>query len=184
MSKLLLAIILMCLAAAPSVAAPKAPKADAILSSAKSQAVQQHKSIFLIFGASWCEDCHRLDAFFAVPEVHAIFDKYYVTTRLTVGEENGGNPSLNNPGAVDQLIKFGGVGPGGVTNIPFIAILSEKGKLIVNANRPTAGNSRFEAIGYPTKPEEIDWFIAMLKKNAPALTVDEAQVVRSALAKN
>jgi uncharacterized protein with NAD-binding domain and iron-sulfur cluster len=40
-----------------------------------------------------------------------------------------------------------------------------------------------EGIGYPTEPEEIDWFMTMLKKGAPSLTRDDAQVIEQWLRK-
>lgn len=183
MRKPILAVMLVLLAAMPAFAAEKSLKANEVLAGAKSQATRQHKRIFLIFGASWCEDCHRLDAFLAAPEIRVILDKFYVITRITVAEENGGNPTLNNPGGLDMLAKFGGVAPGGVVNIPFISILDEKGKLIVNSNPDLKGVPQNGGIGYPTKPEEIDWFVTMLKKSSPTLSANDTQLVKSCLAK-
>ena len=183
MRKLVLAALLVLLAAVPAFTAQNPPKANEILAGAKSQATQQHKRVFLIFGASWCEDCHLLDTFLATPEIRAILDKFYVVTRITVAEENGGNPALNNPGGLELLAKFGGVGPGGVVDLPFISILDEKCKLIVNSNPVIKGIPQNGGIGYPAKPEEIDWFLTMLKKSSPALTVDDAQVVKNWLTK-
>lgn len=183
MRKLVLAALLLLLAAVPAFTGEKPLKANEILARAKWQATQQHKRIFLIFGASWCEDCHLLDTFLATPEISAILDKFYVITRITVAEENGGNPALNNPGGLELLAKFGGVGPGGVVGLPFISILDEKCKLIVNSNPVVKGMPQNGGIGYPARPEQIDWFVTMLKKSSPALTVDDAHVVKNWLMK-
>lgn len=174
----LLAATFVLLSAVPSLAADIPLPADQVLGAAKSQAAKEDKSIFLIFGASWCEDCHRLDAFLATPEIRTIFDKHFLITRITVAEENGGNPALNNPGGLNLLIKFGGVGAGGVANLPFISILNEKGKLLTSSNPATKGNWPNGGIGFPTKPDEIDWFVAMLKKGSPTLTTEEAQAIK------
>ena len=184
MRKYFFGAILVLSISVPGFAAQKPLKADQVLAAAKSQAAGQNKSVFVIFQASWCEDCHRLDALLAAPEIQPIFAKYYVIARINVGEENGGNPALNNPGGLNLLIKFGGVGPGGVADIPFISILSDKGKLIVNSNPPAHSNMHPEGVGYPAKPAEIDWFMTMLKKSSPALTAEDAQVVNNWLAKN
>jgi thioredoxin-related protein len=178
-----LAALLVLLASVPAFTAGKPLKANEITAGAKLQATQQHKRIFLIFGASWCEDCHLLDAFLAAPEIRAILDKFYVISKITVAEENGGNPALNNPGGLELLAKFGGVGPGGVAGLPFIAILDEKGKLIVNSNPSVKGTQESGGIGYPAKPEEIDWFVTMLKKSSPTVSANDTQVVKSWLTK-
>lgn len=181
MRKSLLSAILILVTVVPSFAAQKPLQAEQILAAAKAQAAKENKSIFVIFGASWCEDCHRLDAFLAVPEIEAIFNKHFVITRITVAEENGGNPALNNPGGLNLLIKFGGVGAGGAANLPFSAILDVKGKLIANSNLPK-GHPANGGIGYPTKPEEIDWFVTMLKKGSPAINAEEQHIIKDALA--
>lgn len=182
MHKLLLAPILV-LTAVPTFAGQKPLQADQVLAAAKSQAAKENTDIFLIFGASWCEGCHQLDAFLADSQIHQIFDKYFMITRITVAEENGGNPALNNPGGLNLLAKFGGVGPGGVAGLPFIAILNAKGRLITNSNLPTRDHSINGGIGYPAKPQEIDWFITMLQKASPAFNTEDAQAVRDWLTK-
>jgi len=67
--------------------AEKPAKADHVIAEAKAKAATEHKSIFLIFGASWCADCHTLDSFLQDREVAAIFDKYFVIAHLSVAEE-------------------------------------------------------------------------------------------------
>jgi thioredoxin-related protein len=168
----------------PSFSAQKPLKADQILKAARAQATQQQKDIFLIFQASWCEECHELDKFLVAPEIQPIFAKYYVIARLNVAEENGGNTALNNPGGLDLLVKFGGVGPGGASGIPYICILNKNGKLIANSRMPSHGNAPFKIMGFPSEPGEIDQFLVMMKKGSPALTVEEAQVVKDWLTKN
>src|SRR5262245_62066629 len=64
--------------------AEKQPKADHVINEAKSRATAERKSIFLIFGASWCPECHTLDSFLKDKEVVAILDKYFVVAQLNV----------------------------------------------------------------------------------------------------
>jgi len=40
--------------------------------------------------------------------------------------------------------------------------------------RPREGGRSAENIGYPDKPEEVDWFMTMVGKPAPRMTHDEA----------
>src|SRR5215469_9262114 len=97
------ALFMFTLVSLAAVAAPKPPKADQVLSGAKAKAAEQHKAIFLIFGASWCAECHSFDRFLALPEISAIFDKYFVVIHLNTFESaGGGNANLENAGA-DQL---------------------------------------------------------------------------------
>jgi hypothetical protein len=146
-------LIAIALASLAAPAAPeKPPRAEEILAAAKSQAAAQHKDIFLIFVASWCGDCHSLDAFLDAPEIQPIFADEYVISRISVAEEYGKSPNLNNPGSMNLLIKYGGVGPGGLIGLPYISILDEKGNLIINSNRPVKGNAHGECIGYASVP--------------------------------
>jgi hypothetical protein len=41
----------------------------------------------------------------------------------------------------------------------------------------TDGGTRHANIGYPAKPEEIDWFGEMLKKSAPLMSPDELRTI-------
>lgn len=61
--------------------------------------------------------------------------------------------------------------------------LDSEGALIVNSNRPSRKRKTGENIGYPLAPEEIDWFMIMIKKAAPALTEPDAAVIEAWLRK-
>jgi hypothetical protein len=47
----------------------------------------------------------------------------------------------------------------------------------VTSERPIAGQRTGANVGYPTEPEEIEWFLNMMKKGAPALSEDEMRTV-------
>ncbi len=160
--------------------AQKAPNAAQVLKDAKAQAEQQHKLIFIVFSASWCGPCHQLDAFLDAPEIRQIVEKYFVLARLNVAEKAGKHPELESPGGEDLDVKFGGADEkGGVTGVPFLVFLDAKGELIVNSNRPVPGHPEGDNIGYPAEPYEIDWFMAMLKKAVPEMTLDESRTIES-----
>jgi thiol-disulfide isomerase/thioredoxin len=160
--------------------AEAAPGADRVLADAKAEAAAEHKTIFLTFQASWCEPCHQLDAFMHEPEIGSILKKYFVFASLNVAEEGGKHPELQSPGAEILLLKWGGMS-GNAASIPYMVMLSEKAQPIINSNRPLRGKQHNEGIGYPAAPEEIAWFMVMLKKGAPAMTEEESRKIASRL---
>jgi thioredoxin-related protein len=181
MWKVLQAVVFALLISAVA-AAQRPSKADDVLKEAKLKAVDSNKSIFLIFGASWCEACHQLDAFLAAPEMAAVFDKYFIIAKLSVGEAAAGHPSWDNPGSDALMMKYGGVSKSGEVGLPFIAVLDHKAKLIVNSNIPGQRESdASSSAGFASEPEEIVWFLGMVKKGAPAITEDETHEIREAL---
>jgi hypothetical protein len=98
-----------------------------------------------------------------------------VQARLAV-QESEAKKDLNNPGGEEVMAKTGGEKAG----LPFLAFLDEKGELIVNSMRPPGeGKDKGGNIGHPFQPEEVDWFMVMLKKSAPAMTADEAKTVEN-----
>lgn len=164
-----------------ALAAPKPPKADQVLSEARSKAVEQHKAILLVFGASWCLECAIFDRYFARPEISAVLDKYFVVVHLTVFEELRGKGERNNPGADNVIGRVGGMSPNGEVSLPFTAILDEKGSPIITSNRPAQGKPHGENIGFPAEDDEITWFMTMVKRGAPTITADDALTLQDRL---
>jgi thiol-disulfide isomerase/thioredoxin len=151
------------------------PISDQVLAKAKAKASAEKKTIFLHFGASWCGWCKRLDAFLDRPDIKPVFEKYFVPVKLVV-QENDKNKALENPGADTLLNKLGG--PSG---LPYSAFLDAQGAFIVNSKRPSALVPEGENIGYPGQPNEIDWFIQMMRKAAPNMSVDDLKTIETAL---
>jgi thiol-disulfide isomerase/thioredoxin len=156
----------------PATAAPRA-SAGQVLAAAKAQAASEHKVVFLIFGASWCGPCHALDAFLAAAEIRPILEKHFVFANVNIQEQLGKHPELNTPGAEKLAGEFGGT-----EGVPFIVFLNSGGAPIVTSNRPVPGGTA-ENIGYPDAPEEIDWFMVMLKKSVPELTPGDAHTIET-----
>jgi hypothetical protein len=80
------------------------------------------------------------------------------------------NKALENPGADALLQKLGG--PAG---LPYSAFLDAQGSLIVNSKREG------QNIGYPGEPQEIDWFMLMMKKAAPKMSETDLKTIEAAL---
>jgi thioredoxin-related protein len=178
MHKILGGLVFILLISPFVVATPKPPKADQVLADAKAKASEQHKSIFLIFGASWCPECHTLDSFLDEPAIRAIFEKYFVIAHLSAYEELAGHANLNNPGSDKLMIKFGGVAATGEAGFPYLVILDESGSPRITSNRPVKENPAGESIGFPTQPEEIAWFLTMLKTGVPSLAAEEVLAIK------
>jgi thioredoxin-related protein len=169
---LLAVLFLFCLDA---YAAQQRPNAEQVLAAAKSAATEQHKDIYLVFGASWCQPCHEMEAFMEDRKIRPILEKYFVIADLNVEEERGKHPELNSPGAEKLVADFGGKDGG----VPFIVFLDEQGQLLINSNRPSKGNPNGENVGYPALPVEIDWFMQMLKKTVPSMTESDARTIEN-----
>ncbi|HMJ90727.1 MAG TPA: thioredoxin family protein [Candidatus Acidoferrum sp.] len=147
------------------------PSADEVMAQAKTKATAENKAIYVHFGASWCGWCKRLDSFLERPDIKAPFEKYFVPVKL-VAQENEQNKALENASSDAWLKKLGG--PSG---LPFSAFLDATGTLIVNSKRASDGQN----IGHPMAPEEVDWFVAMMKKAAPKISADDLKTIETAL---
>jgi len=160
--------------------ADELPNADKVLAHAEAQAGEQQKAVLLVFGASWCKYCHLFEKFLASPEIQPILAKHFIIIHLGVYEELGKHPELNHPGSGKLVKRFGDADVGG---LPFIVLLDAKGQMIVNSNRPSEKTSGGENIGYPSAPEEIDWFMVMIRKAVPALSEADAGTIERWLRK-
>ena len=155
------------LAASP--ASAESPSAEQLLSQAKTKAAAERKAIFVHFGASWCGWCRRLDAFLKQPDIQPVFEKYFIPVKLVV-QESDKNKALENAGAAALLQQWGG--PAG---LPYSVFLDDRGALIVNSKR------QGQNIGHPVQPDEIDWFVQMMKQAAPKMAEGDLKTIETAL---
>ncbi len=163
--------IISCFTTYPAIAQTP-PAADQVMAEAGTKAAAGHKAIFVHFGASWCGWCRKLDTFLDDPAIKPVFERYFVTVKLDVMETDAEHKKLENAGADVLMKKLGGTNSG----LPFHAFVNAKGELIVNAMEESPGHVSM-AIGYPNQPNEIVWFLSMVKKAAPDISTGELKTI-------
>ena len=131
-------------------------QASAIVSKASAQAAKENKNVFIMFHASWCGWCKKMDKNMTGDACGKYFDASYVTAHITV-QESPKNESLENPGGDDLVKKYKGDGAG----LPFWVILDPKGNVLADSF-----NAKGENLGCPSTPEEVADFITKLKKTS------------------
>jgi len=98
-----------------SVVAVKAQQAPAsasdVLKEAYQQAAKEKKNVFVMFHASWCGWCHKMDKSMNDPACKKFFDDNYIIRHLVVDEAKD-KKNLENPGAAEMKIKYNGDGQG------------------------------------------------------------------------
>lgn len=153
-SKFLFSIAI-CFFASSSLIAQNVETAGSILSGAYDKASKQNKNVIVIFHASWCGWCKKLDASMNDATTKKYFEDNFVTVHLTVQETNE-NKRLENAGAAEYLATLKGEKAG----LPFFAILNNKGDVIDDSF------SNGENIGCPATDDEVAAFITKLKKTS------------------
>jgi thioredoxin-related protein len=130
------------------------PEAATVLKEAQKKAEKEKKNVFVIFHASWCSWCKKMEANMENEACKKFFDDNYVITHLTVMESEK-NKHLENPGADELLKKYKAEKQG----IPFWVVLDHKGNLMADSF-----NSEGQNLGCPASKGEVKEFVAKLKK--------------------
>jgi thioredoxin-related protein len=153
----------------------KTPPAQTIIDRALKTAKAENKTLFVHFGASWCEWCKQLDAMLSSKEIGKLISDNFVLVNLTV-QESDDKKALENPGA-QEIMERNGAGKAGV---PYYLFLDKDGKKIADSlAMPKGGN-----IGYPATPEEIKTFEGLLPKAAPRMTAAQRATISDYLRKH
>lgn len=149
-------------------------KADVVLNKALSEAKSKNKNVLLMFHASWCKWCHVMEKNMNLPETKPIFDKKFVTAYVDV-QEMGEKKKLENPGGEALMEKYKGKDAG----LPFWLVLNPKGEVLADSF-----NDKNENLGCPSTAEEVDVFVAKLKKSSKMNDKELQTVKQTFLKKN
>ncbi len=159
----------------------KTPKpAAVVLAGALKEASEQKKHVLLMFHASWCGWCHRMDTSLNDPAVKPFFDKNFIITHLVV-HESAAKKHLENPGAEEMKDQYHGKGQG----IPFWLVFDPQGNLVADSKirKDGQGPDEGENCGCPALEKEVSYFITVLKKTT-SLTDTELDIIRKRFREN
>jgi thiol-disulfide isomerase/thioredoxin len=160
--------------------AQSAKSAGEILKQAYSIAAKEKKNVFVIFHASWCGWCKKMDTAMNDQSVKKFFTDNYVIRHLVVYESKG-KENLENPGALELLKKYKGDDHG----IPYWFIFDKEGKLLADSKfRPEGGGLETgENSGCPASEKEVAYFINVLKQTS-SLTETELTIIQKRFREN
>lgn len=173
-------IILFCVVIfvnASVIAQNTATSAESIVTNAVGRAAVEKKKTMIIFHASWCGWCRKMDTSLVDPVCKDFFDKNYVIDHLVVLESKG-KESLENPGGMDYMKKWGGAESG----LPFWVILDDKGEVIANSMRKS-DSGKLDNVGCPASEPEVKHFVEVLQKTSK-LTADQLAVISKRFRQN
>jgi thioredoxin-related protein len=108
--------------------------ASAIMDNAFKIAKKERKNVMIMFHASWCGWCKKMEASLIDPACKDFFEKNFVIRELTVLESTE-KKNLENPGATEIFNKYAGNNSG----IPFFLIYDKKGTLVADSKIRAAG---------------------------------------------
>ena len=151
-----------------------APSASQIMQEALQTAGKENKNVFIIFHASWCGWCHKMDSAINDKTCKDFFYKNYVIRHLVV-DETKDKKDLENPGADALRTKYHGDDEG----IPFWLIFDKNGNLLADSQSRPAGaslDSKGENIACPATEKEVTYFIEALKKTSQINEAEQAAV--------
>jgi thioredoxin-related protein len=167
---LFLFIVLTVQSIAAQAQTPEAAK-DAFAAACK-QAGKTGKTVFVMFHASWCGWCHKMDASMNDSTCKPFFDKNYVILHLVV-QESKDKKNLENPGAEDLMNANGGKGQG----LPYWFVAGKDGKMLASSRMPAANSDLpGDNVGCPAEANEIAHFINVLKLTSKLTAAEQAAI--------
>jgi thiol-disulfide isomerase/thioredoxin len=168
----LLIVLSLILFSGPSQSDP--PSVDQILKEAMQQATKEKKNILIIFHASWCGWCRKMDSSINDESCRKFFEGSYVIRHM-VAYESRDKKSLENPGVYEFLSRYNADELG----LPSWFIFDQNGNLLADSQiRPPGANitTRGENIGCPTTGKEVASFIEVLKKTSHLNALQQAAI--------
>jgi thiol-disulfide isomerase/thioredoxin len=178
---LVLSVILSFLIVKQITAQESGRQTNAVLGEAYQQAAREKKNVFVMFHASWCGWCHKMDSSMNDKILKDYFDNNYVITHLTVYESRD-KKNLENPGALELLSKYKGNDLG----IPYWIIFNKDGKWLADSQRRPDGsdyNVTGENVGCPASREEVNHFLKVLAQTS-TLNTDQLSLIEKRFLRN
>jgi|SRR5882757_3293529 len=170
---LILSIFFTLTASAQSTTTP--PSADEVVKAACKEAASSHRKVFILFHASWCGWCHRMDSLLLSPVCKQLFQDHYVIRHLVI-MENDNKKSLENPGAQELYTRYAGEKGLG---IPFWLVVDKSGTVIADSRikpQGAAPGSAGDNSGCPDTPGEVAYFLQVLQATS-SLSADQLQTI-------
>ena len=154
--------------------------AEVVLQSAYKEAAKKNKNVIVLFHASLCVWCRKMDTSMNDPKVQKYFTDNYVIKHLVVHESKD-KKVLENPGAEDLLKKYHGNDSG----IPYWLVFDKSGKLLADSKVRAEGEGldKGQNSGCPATEQEVEHFINVLKKTS-SLKPEELAVIAKRFRKN
>jgi thiol-disulfide isomerase/thioredoxin len=154
--------------------------ADAVMSEAYAAAKAGNKKVFVMFHASWCGWCHKMDAAMNEAGMKKFFEDNFVIRHLVVLESEA-KKNLENPGAQEMMKKYHGDKSG----IPYWLVFDADGKLLADSKLRAEGEGpeKGNNVGCPAAEEEVAYFVEVLKKTTK-LTESELSLIAQRFRKN
>lgn len=157
------------------------PSAYTVLKRAVVDAGQQNKKVLLIFHASWCGWCHKMDTSLNDITVKKFFDDNFVITHITV-KESKEKEKLENAGGYEMMQKYNGTDQG----LPYWIILDKDYNLLFDSQvrkKQPDGSVKGQNVGCPASQPEVDMFIDVLKKTT-SLTAPQLALIAKRFRQN
>jgi len=154
--------------------------ASDILKEAYQLAAKENKNVFVMFHASWCGWCHKMDKSMNDPACKKFFDDNYIIRHLVVDEAKD-KKNLENPGAAEMKIKYNGDGQG----IPFWLLFDKQGNLLSDSKirKEGDGPEKGDNAGCPANENEVNFFIDVLKKTS-SINKEQSDIIRKRFREN
>ena len=169
-TKSLLFILMVLFLTAGLMGQEPAPTAQSIMDAAYKKATLENKKVFLMFHASWCGWCHRMDSLMTKTDCKSLFEDNFVIEHLVV-QESAKKKNLENPGAQEMLVKY----KGDKSGIPYWLVFNSKGKLLADSRMKTKskeGKTVLANTGCPATEEEVAYFRSVLDKTTKLTAQD------------
>ncbi|MDQ2862190.1 MAG: thioredoxin family protein, partial [Bacteroidota bacterium] len=162
-----------------AIAQTKPASADVLIKNAIAEAAKTNKDLFVIFHASWCGWCHKMDNAMNDGEIQSFFDNNYVIVHLTI-DESEDKKNLENPGANELLQRYHGENQG----IPYWFIVDNHGNFLADSRKADDKKpAELRSVGCPAQKDEVDYFVKVLKKTS-SLNDHELMLIQQRFLKN